>query len=111
MAALQHALPPWQILLAIYGLAYLLRHKCIFLMGRARWLDWMLECTFCVGRHAGSLVWLLAVASNGGWPLTTWWGNSCSFVLWVFIGAGWVCIVDPVVRCFDSRSEEGTDGY
>jgi len=98
---LQLALPPWQMLLMCYGLAYFFRHKCTWLMGRAGWLDWMLECTFCLGGHAGWVTWLLFTGINGDWLLPTWWGNGLCATLWVFVGAGGVCIIDAVVRCFE----------
>lgn len=97
--------PPWQVLVAAYGMAYFLRHKCTFLMGRVSLLDRMLECDFCLGGHGGWVIWLLC-AGLQGWPVNTFWGNCFSLVLWTFICAGGVSFISLVVKYLESGAAE-----
>jgi len=98
---MENFFPTWQILLAIYGLTYFLRHKCTFLMGRLQLLDRLLECDFCLGGHGGWIAWLTYVGMLGTWPMSTFWSNILSFLLWVFIGAGGVCLLSALVKYFE----------
>jgi len=84
------------MLLAVYGLCFSLQNKVGFLW-RINFLEPLLTCTFCLGFHAG---WMVYVATWGIDHLQ--YGESpfqiAQMLNWAFAGAAWCYIVDGVMK-------------
>jgi len=89
-------LPPWQAILVAYALCFFIQQKLTFLEGRFHLLDRMLECTFCIGFHAGWLTWLLIWAMVGNPP-----GGYLSVVVWALTSATACYILNTVLYWFE----------
>jgi hypothetical protein len=101
--ALLQFLPPWQMLLVAYAIAFFLQNKCDFLWGRFKFLDRLLECSFCCGGQGGVICWGLSVLLLGEFPVT-WEQRLGSFLVWVLASAGSTFILDTLVRWFEGEN-------
>lgn len=89
---------PWVFyLFASYGLAFGIQNKATFLRKRNRVLDYLLNCTYCLGFHTGWVMGLAYCWAEGvELDLRTvastvfFWGfASSAFVYWVDAAARW----------------------
>ena len=107
--------PTWQILLACYGVCYIVMNK---VDGALRPVaSEMVDCAFCSGVVSGTVVWtlmwLLALSTDyledglifvghpGGWGYT---GTFLQICLWGLVSGATCAIVDPVVKFFEESS-------
>ena len=100
------SLPPWQMLLVVYAVAFGLQNKCTFLYGISDFADRLLRCTYCLGTHSGWLSWLAAFGMAGQLPLPTWWQNVLNFVVGALCGAAFSYALDAGIRWFESHTPE-----
>ena len=97
-------------LFAMYGITFGLQHKLpaasaeslknIFKEGI---LDSLLSCTYCVGFHAGWIVYVLSFAARD-WEISTG-----EFILYAFAGASFSYFLDSVIQNLEGESYEDSE--
>ena len=92
-ATLIDLLPPWQMLLVMYGITYGIQNKLTCLFGKHAVLDSLLDCTYCVGTHSGWMAWALARLVLGTQGLSAL-QLSFSCILWATIGGAASYLLD-----------------
>lgn len=98
-------LPSWQFLLVAYAITFGIQNKVTFLRGKAGFLDRMVECTYCIGTHAGWMVWGLHAGLAGKLPHELWWQNAVSFLLWALCGGISSYLLDAAAQWLESPPE------
>ncbi len=98
-------LPPWPMLLVIYGITYGIQNKLPFLYGRRPRLDDFLGCTYCVGTHSGWVAWVLVALALGGRGLAAH-QLVISCLLWALLGGPVAYLLDVLVCWVESAAEE-----
>tara|TARA_R100000406_G_scaffold85860_1_gene69500 strand:- start:1845 stop:2186 length:342 start_codon:yes stop_codon:yes gene_type:complete len=92
------------ILLAGYGITFGLQQKAEFLRGKNKYLDKMLDCTYCTGFHSG----YLAYGLKKGAELAQTGKLNASLVegiTYAFAGSAFSYLADSAGRVMESHSE------
>lgn len=85
------------LLLAAYGICFGFQNKLPFLRGRHSLLDHLLDCTYCVGFHAGWIAWILQEWARDDLSLLSW-ASIGEILSWGFASAVFCYGADEWVR-------------
>lgn len=85
-------LPSWQVLLAGYGLCYIIQNKLDRVLNLWRVTAKLAECTLCAGVTSGLAMWALFGSSEV---------IGVNILLWPLAIGGFCVIVDPLARFFE----------
>jgi len=89
MMNLYSNVPPWQVLLACYGLCYIIQNKMDEFLGLWWVTNRLVECSFCAGVLSGCFFWILMGAP----------GNlDVNLLLWPFASGAFCLIADAVTK-------------
>lgn len=95
------------LLLAVYGLCFVIKHKLPFLYSTiyleslgspggaqpSTFIDRLLHCTFCLGFHCGWLVWVARCLTVGASSSELLWAPG-----WALAGAGGCYLIDALAQ-------------
>ena len=84
-------LPTWQVLLACYGLCYIIQNKIDGSIPPCWAMTKLVECSFCAGFVSGVLVGLYVSMA----------GFRFDVVIWPLASGAFCAIVDPIVKFFE----------
>jgi hypothetical protein len=98
----------WTWLLCAYGICFYLMNKAPWLHGRSEVSDKLLNCSFCIGFHAGWITWLfykLGVDSSFPFSLSQLLLGVC----YGFKSAAFCYVIDSLAQLSESWIRSGPE--
>lgn len=93
-------------LLVAYAICFGIQNKLTFLFNRAKLLDRLLSCTYCLGFHCGWLAWLMQYGATNEAPAEGW-AIPLSVLMWALCSAASCYVLDAGVRWLEESTPKG----
>ncbi len=85
-------------MLVSYGLCFGIANKATFLHGKARFLDALISCSYCLGFHTGWMTWLMALAVGDHVVAQTVPGLAVGLLSWSLASSTFCYSFDVLLR-------------